>query len=53
MKKKMIDVRIDIDSLFLDCDETVDDLIDHIRERFSFGYEPSYEVIYEEVVDDE
>lgn len=49
----MIDVVLNIDSLFLKDDESVEDVINHIRERFSFGYEPTYEVIYEEVVDDE
>lgn len=49
----MIDVILNIDSLFLKDDESVEDVINHIRERFSFGYEPTYEVVYEEVVDDE
>lgn len=49
---KMIDVVINIDSLFLKEDETVDDVIEHIRKKWSFGYEPTYEVLYEETVDD-
>lgn len=52
MKMKMIDVRIDIDSLFLKDDETIDDVIDYLRERFDFGYEPNVEVLYEEIIDD-
>ena len=49
---KMIDVVINIDSLFLGEDESVDDVIEHIRKKYSFGYEPTYEVLYEELVDD-
>lgn len=49
----MIDLILNIDSLFLKDGQTVEDVIDHIREKFSFGYEPTYEVVYEEVVDDE
>lgn len=48
----MIDVVIGIDSLFLNDDETVDDVIDHIRKRWDFGYEPNVEILYEEIVDD-
>jgi hypothetical protein len=50
--KKMVDVIINIDSLFLECDEDVDDVITHLRERFDFGYEPTWEIIYEEPIDD-
>lgn len=48
----MIDLVINIDSLFLNDDESVDDIIEHIREKWDFGYEPTYEVLYEEVIDD-
>ena len=48
----MIDLVINIDSLFLKDDESVDDIIDHIREKWDFGYEPTWEILYEEVVDD-
>ena len=48
----MVDVVINIYSLFLKCDEDVDDVIDHLRERFDFGYEPTWEILYEEIVDD-
>lgn len=51
-KKKMVDVVINIDSLFLKCDENVDDVIDKLREHFEFGYEPTWEILYEEIVDD-
>ena len=50
--KKMIDVRLNLDSLFLECDEDVDDVIDYLHERFDFGYEPTWEILYEETVDD-
>ncbi|MBP5421690.1 MAG: hypothetical protein J6Y78_04510 [Paludibacteraceae bacterium] len=48
----MIDVVINIDSLHLKDDETIDDVIDYIGERWDFGYEPCVEVLYEEIVDD-
>ena len=50
MSVKMIDVVINIDSLFLKCDEDVDDVIGYLRERFDFGYEPTWEILYEEVI---
>ena len=50
---RMCDVILNIDSLILKDDESVDDVVDYLRERFSFGYEPSIEVLYEEVIDDE
>lgn len=50
--KRMIDVVLNIDSLFLEENESVDDLVAHIRERFDFGYEPTYEVLYEETVEE-
>ena len=46
--KKMVDVTINIDSLFLDHEETVDDVIAHIRKKYNFGYEPTWEIHYEE-----
>jgi len=52
MLMKMIDVILNIDSLFLDDDEDVDDVLNHIREKFEFGYEPTYEILYEEIIDD-
>lgn len=48
----MVDVVLNIDSLFLKDEETIDDVIDYLRKRYEFGYEPTYEVLYEEVVDD-
>ena len=48
----MIDLVLNIDSLYLEDGETVDDVIAHIREKYDFGYEPTYEVLYEETVDD-
>ena len=51
--KRMIDVVLNIDSLMLDDDETVDDVIDCLKEKFSFGYEPTYEVLYEEEIADD
>ena len=52
MSRKMVDVLLNIDSLILDEDDSIDRLIDHIREKYSFGYEPTYEVLYEELVDE-
>ena len=48
----MIDLVLNIDSLFLKDGETVDDVVNHLRERFDFGYEPTWEILYEEIVDD-
>ena len=48
----MIDLVLNIDSLFLKDGETVDDVVNYLRERFDFGYEPTWEVLYEEIVDD-
>jgi hypothetical protein len=47
----MIDLTLNIDSLFLKDDESVDDLIEYLRKRYEFGYEPTYEVLYEEKVE--
>ena len=52
MKLKMIDVAINIDSLFLEDDQQVDDLLTHLREKFVFGYEPTYEILHEEHFDE-
>ena len=49
---KMVDLILNIDSLILKDDESVDDVIDVLRNHFSFGYEPTWEVLYEEIVDD-
>lgn len=49
---KMIDVVLNIDSLFLEEDETIDDVIDYLREKYDFGYEPTIEILYEENVSD-
>lgn len=48
----MMDVVINIDSLYLKDGETVDDVINYIRERWSFGYEPQVEILYEEIVEE-
>ena len=48
---KMIDVILNIDSLFLEDGESVDDVVDYLRKRFDFGYEPQWEVLYEEMVE--
>lgn len=47
---KLVDVVLNIDSLHLDDNQSVDDVIDYIRNEFEFGYEPTYEVLYEEEV---
>lgn len=49
---RMVDVILNIDSLFLKDDECVDDVVDHIREKYDFGYEPTYEILYEEEVEE-
>ena len=46
----MYDVVLNLDSLFLNENESIDDVLDYLRERFEFGYEPTYEVLYEEKV---
>ena len=48
----MIDVVLNIDSLFLEDDENIDDVIDYLREKYDFGYEPTIEILYEEDVSD-
>ena len=53
MSVRMIDVVLNIDSLFLEDDESVDDVIDYLREKYSFGYEPTVEVLYEEELGDD
>ena len=47
----LVDCILNIDSLILQDDETVDDVIDYIRERWSFGFEPVVEVLYTEQLD--
>ena len=49
---KMIDVILNIDSLMMEDDETIDDVIAHLREKYEFGYSPTCEVLYEEYFDD-
>lgn len=49
---KMVDVILNIDSLFLEDEEDIDDVITHLRGKFDFGYEPTWEVLYEEKIDD-
>ena len=48
----MVDLVLNLDSVYLKDGETVEDIIAHIRERWSMGYEPTYEVLYEEIIDD-
>ena len=50
---KMVDVVLNIDSLLLAEDQSVDDVIQHIQKQFEMGYEPTWEILYEEeIVDD-
>ena len=48
----MIDLVLNLDSLFLKDGETVDDLVKYLKKKYEFGYEPTYEVTYEEIIDD-
>ena len=48
----MIDLVLNLDSLFLKDGETVDDLVEYLKKKYEFGYEPIYEVTYEEIIDD-
>lgn len=50
---RMVDVVLNIDSLFLEEEESIEDVINHIREKYDFGYEPTYDVLYEEYIDKE
>ena len=51
--KRMVDLVLNLDSLILDDDESVEDILEYLQEKYSFGYEPTYEVLYEEeIVDD-
>ena len=54
MKQTMmiVDAIVNLDSIHLKDGETMDDVIDYLKERWEFGYEPQYEVTYEEIVDD-
>ena len=49
---KIVDVVLNIDSLHLEDNQSVEDVIDYIRNEFEFGYEPTYEVLYEERIDE-
>ena len=46
----MIDLVLNIDSLHLKDGESVDDVINHIQERFEMGFEPTYEILHEEMI---
>lgn len=52
MMKRMIDVVINLDSVILDENESLDDMIELLRTKFDIGYSPTYEVLYEEYFDD-
>ena len=49
---RMVDVVLNIDSLFLEDDQDIEDVIDCLHKSFEFGYEPTWEILYEELVDD-
>ena len=50
--RKIVDVILTIDSLELDDNETVEDVVKLINDHFWVGYDIQYEVTYEETVDD-
>ena len=50
---KVVDVILNIDALQLSDDQSVEDVIDYLRNEFEFGYEPTYDVTYEERVDEQ
>ena len=50
---KLVDCILNIDSLILEEDETVDDVIDYLREKYSFGFEPVVDVLYVEKLEDD
>lgn len=50
---KVVDVILNIDALHLSDDQSVEDVIDYLRNEFEFGYEPTYDVTYEERVDEQ
>ena len=50
--RKMIDMVITLDSLYLEEWETADDVVELIKKHFDVCIEPTYEVTYEETVDD-
>lgn len=52
MSRKMIDVVINIDSLIVSEDQTIEDVVQSIQNQFEMGYEPTWEVLYEEIIDD-
>ena len=49
---EMVDVILNIDSLILKDGESVDDIVDFLRKRFEFGYEPTFEILYREELDE-
>ena len=50
--KKIVDVVLNIDSLILEDNQCIDDVIKHIQNKFELGYEPTYMILYEEFIDD-
>ena len=50
--RKIVDVILTVDSLELDDNETVEDVVKLIKDHFWVGYDITYEVTYEETVDD-
>lgn len=49
---KIVDVVLNLDSLHLKDNESIDDVVEHIRKKYDFGYEPTWEILYEEVYSD-
>lgn len=43
---------INIDSLMLGEDQDIQDVVQLIQSRFEMGYEPTWEVLYEEIIND-
>ena len=45
---RSVDVQLLIDGLHLKDDESVEDVIQHIRSKYDIAYEVLYEILYEE-----
>ena len=49
---KIVDVVINLDAVHLEDNESIDDITAYLKKRFKMGYEPVWEILYEEIIDD-
>ena len=48
----MVDVILNIDSLILDENEYIEDIFEYLRKNYSFGSEPTYEILHKEKLEE-